>query len=594
MRRITMMVLLTLTTAHAASGQQVQVEEYVLNNGMTFLLVPRDDEPNTISCGWAAKVGSVNERPGITGITHFFEHMMFKGTTTIGTRDPEADAAFMARQKTVKDELNDLIWGMQYERHRRGEIDDPWDPANDTPQMQALRAELKTLMEQHGEIIVKNEFDRVYTNAGAGGLNAFTSYDMTFFFVNVPRNKFELWAWMESDRLSDSVFREFYAERDVVHEERRMRLESSPTGELDEQFDAMFWQSSAYAWSVIGWPSDIYSYTREQFDDYFNIYYRPNNLVAAVVGDFETEAVKPIIEEYFGRLKRGEQEPPPVVTLEIDQVAEKRLIGECECQPQVEVRYHTVPFNHRDGFPLQILAEVLNGRTGRLYKAMVEGAAIASSARAGQESRKYAGYFAFQAEAKGGASPKDLEKAWYAELERLRREPVSEHELQKVKNQVAADSFRRLQRNGALLFQLGIYEAMGGWEYINESPAKLAAVTAGDIMRVVKQYFTDTNRCVALYTRREQPAEAAQENPLAELSPEARAQVEAALQRLLAKDNPADLRMLTAAMEAQLKQTPPDFRPAVEYMIRKLHERAAELEAASGSKTESRPIPDHQ
>ncbi|MHC4614859.1 MAG: insulinase family protein, partial [Planctomycetota bacterium] len=147
-----------LLLASPAVAQHVEVESLVLDNGMEFLLVPRSERPNSIAAGWAAKVGSVNERPGITGISHFFEHMMFKGTRTIGTRDPERDAEFMTRQKAIKDRLNELIWSVQYDRFRRGEIDDPWDAANDTDEMRSLRDQLRELMEQHREIIVKDEY----------------------------------------------------------------------------------------------------------------------------------------------------------------------------------------------------------------------------------------------------------------------------------------------------------------------------------------------------------------------------------------------------------------------------------------------------
>lgn len=358
-----------------------------------------------------------------------------------------------------------------------------------------------------------------------------------------------------------------------------MRLESSPTGELDEQFEAMFWQSSPYSWSVIGWPSDLNSYTRDEFDAYFNIYYRPNNLVGVVVGDFQPDAVKALITSYFGRLERGAEEPPPVVTYEVEQIAEKRMRGACECQPQVKVAYHTVPFNHRDSFALDVVTELLNGRTGRLYKSMVEGAEIASSASVGQDSRKYDGMFTFAAEVKGDATPEDLEAAWYAELERLRNEPVPAQELQKVKNQVSADSYRRLQSNNALLMQLGIYEAMTGWEYINEAPAKLLAVTAEDIERVAQTYFDPTNRNVAIYTRIE-GAEPAEMDELASFPPEIRQQVEVMLERLATKDDPAELNMIVGMISAQLGQMPDEVRPAMEFVIRKLQERIEEVTPA--------------
>lgn len=576
-----------------AASQNVAVEEFTLDNGMKFLLLPRYEEPNTISAGWVAKVGSVNERPGITGISHFFEHMMFKGTTTVGTRDPERDAEFMARQKEVKQQINQLVWDGQYDRYLAGEIDDPWDPANDTDELRALRAQLKQLMEEHGDpdngTIVKNEFDSLYSAEGGRGMNAFTSHDMTFYFIDVPSNKLELWTWMESDRLSDSVFREFYAERDVVHEERRMRLESSPTGELDEQLDALFWMSSPYSWSVIGWPSDLNSYTREDFDAYFDIYYRPNNLVGVLVGDFDPDEAKALVTEYFGRIPRGEIEPPPVVTVEMPQVGEKRMSGECECQPQVEVRYHSVPFMHADSYALDVMVEVLNGRTGRLYKALVEGAEIASSARVAHDSRKYGGYFAFTARTKGEATPADLEAAWYEQLARLQDEPVGEQELQKVKNQIAADSYRQLQSNNFLRLQLGYFEATRSWTYINEGPRLMQAVTPEDIQRVANTYFDATNRTVASYTRF---ADAEPIDPLlaqlpAEMQAQAKMMLSSIEEQVLASGNLMMAEQVLGGMRQQIAGAPDEYKPMIEWVVQELEERIAAMKAEQGNDQDS-------
>jgi predicted Zn-dependent peptidase len=584
MRRLLASALILLGAAFPAAAQRVQVESFTLDNGMEFLLVPRKDQPNVIAAGWLARVGSVNERPGITGISHFFEHMMFKGTTTIGTNDAAKDREFNMRQKQVRDRLLALHIDTQYQRWKSGEIDDPWDPANDTDEMKRLRAELKDLMDEQAKTsTIKDEFDQVYTTLGGSGMNAFTSYDLTFYFINVPSNKFELWAWMESDRLNDSVFREFFSERDVVHEERRLRTESTPTGEFQEQFDSMFWISSPYAWPVIGWTSDLNSYTREQAQEYFDIYYRPNNLVGIIVGDFDPEAVKPVISEYFGRLSRGAVEPPPVVTLEMEQKAEMRMYAECDCQPQLEIRYHTVPFNHEDSFALDMLSEILNGRTGRLYKAMIEGKEIASSAAAGTSGfggpAKYAGYFSFGAETKGDARPEQIEEAWYEILADIQKNEVPERELQKVKNKVAADSYRRLQSNFFLLVQLGLFEALGGWEYINESPAKLQAVTAADIQRVANEYFEETNRSVAIYNRKAD-APAAEDPELAALDPQVKGMVKQALAQLETVTDPARLEEALAGMDAQSAQAPPQFKPALEYLKKKVQERIESLKAA--------------
>lgn len=581
MRRFIGTMALAIGLAMPALAQQVKVEEFTLPNGMTFLLVPRKDQPNIVAAGWLARVGSVNERPGITGISHFFEHMMFKGTNVIGTKDAAKDADLRAKQNSTRDRIRTLVLTTQYDRWKKGEINDPWDPKEWSPEIASLKAELDALEDQQKkETIVGNEFDRIYKNEGGSGMNAFTDYDVTFYFINVPSNKFELWAWMESDRLNDSVFREFFKERDVVHEERRMRTESTPTGQFQEQFDSMFWMSSPYNWPVIGWTSDLNSYTMEQAQEYFDVYYRPNNLVGVIVGDFDPDYVKPTIERYFGRLKKGEQAPPPVVTQEMPQKAEIRMYAECDCQPSVEVRYKAVPFLHKDGYALEIMSEILNGRTGRLYKTLVEKDGVASSAGAFLDGKKYAGAFSFSAETKGDATPEDLENAWYAILKDLQDNPVPDKELQKVKNRVAADAYRRLQSNFFLLVQLGVAEALGDYNEINDGPKKLQAVTPADIQAVAKKYFERTNRAVAVYTRKAGAAAPTDDAELAGLDPTAKAMVTQALAQLAKETDAAKLEGALGQMEAQATQVPPQFQPAFKIIIKRAQARLAELKGA--------------
>ena len=577
----TLPLIVALSVASMARAQSVKVEEFTLGNGMKFLLVPRDDQPNVISAGWLARVGSVNEHPGITGISHFFEHMMFKGTSTIGTSDAAKDAELNRQIAGIGERLRNLHLTVQYDRWRKGEINDPWDPANDTPEMKTLREHLNAAMDAQHQEIVKDEFDEIYTREGGSGMNAFTSEDLTFFFINVPSNKFELWAWMESDRINDPSFREFYSERDVVHEERRLRTESTPTGPFREQFESMFWMATPYNWPVVGWPTDLNSYTLAQAKDYFSTYYAPDNLVGVIVGDFDPEYIKPVIEAYFGRLKRG-PEPPKLVTLEVKQQAEMRMNAECDCQPQVEVRYHTVPFSHKDSYALQVLAELLNGRTGRLYKGLVEGKEIASSARASTDERKYAGAFSFRAETKGDATPEQLEAGWDGLIEEIRTGGIPDHELQKVKNRMLANSYRRLENNFFLMIQLALDEAKGDWQYINEQPLKIQTVTAADIRRVIDTYFKTDNSAVAIYTRK---AGAAPEDPeLLALDPQFRQMAKRTIDRINQVEDLSQLEQMRAQMSAQSSQAPPQFQPAIRYIQKKLIERIEALQASGSSK----------
>ena len=556
----------------AALGQ-VQPDVFTLDNGMKFILLPRAEEPNNIAAGWVAMVGSVNERPGITGISHFFEHLMFKGTATIGTNDAVADARYTESERQLRNKMLEIIWTDQYDRFKSGEIDDPWDSKNDTPELVLLRKSLQDTMEEHREVIIKDELASLYQSEGAVGLNAFTSEDVTFYINQLPANKLELWCWIEADRLANSVFREFFSERDVVHEERRMRTESSPTGEFQEQFNSMFWQASSYSWPVIGWPSDLNSYTLEEANRYFDIYYQPANLVGILVGDFELEPTRAMIREYFGSLEAGSAPPPPVPTIEPSQKASQRMVAEVNAQSEVEVRYHGVPFGHEDGYALDIMSAVLNGKTGRLYKAMVEGDEIAASVSFGADGKKYAGSISFYGTVKGDATPEDLELGWYEQVNLLQNEAVSERELEKVKNNVIADQYRGLQSNFFLMIQLGYMEALGDWEYINYSADKLLAVTADDIQRVANTYLIVNNSSVAIYNRAKDASPI--DEALALFGPQEQVMIRQALSEL---DTLSTEELIEARqrMAIQSSNVPPQMKPVFEYLLQKLEERLEE------------------
>ena len=502
MRKPTLLFFaLLLALAAPLVSQRVEVEELTLDNGMTFLLLPREGDPN-VAAGWISKFGSVNERPGVTGVAHLFEHMMFKGSHAVGTKDIERDLELI-------DELDELYAQMESERakllekQRRGLIADADDPAVRSPEHSELLERFDRLIAEQQALVVKDEFSQIYTLNGGSGMNAGTSNDYTIYFINVPANKLELWFWLESDRLAKPVFRQFYAERDVVNEERRLRVDSTPTGKLNEQLESMFWQSSPYSWPVIGWPSDLNSITRDEAMEYFDMYYAPNNLVAALVGDFDLEQVKTLANKYFGRLERNERGPGAVRTREVEQQAEQRLSGEAETRPQASIRFHTVPDAHVDEPALIVLSSLLNGRTGRLYKFLVLEKQVAVQAGAGVDGRKYDGSFQISGVAAPGSTPEDVEEALLEELERIASEPVGERELQKVKNQQLAGDFRKLQSKFGLMMQLLVYDALGEWENINVFSDRIQAVTPEDIQRVAKKYFTATNRTVALYYTKE-------------------------------------------------------------------------------------------
>jgi predicted Zn-dependent peptidase len=488
-------------------AQQVPVQERTLSNGMRLLMVERHDEP-TVAGGWVAHVGSSNEKPGITGIAHLFEHMMFKGTPVIGTKDYESDQKVIAAQEEVRDAMRAEERKMR-EAWRRGEIEDLRQPETKTARYRELEARFNELIVQQRELLVKNEFDLIYTKAGASGMNAFTTRDLTGYFITVPANKLELWMWMESERLLRPVFREFYAERDVVFEERRMRTESTPLGKFEQTFNAMIWEAHPYSWPVIGWASDIPAISKAQADAFYDLYYAPQNISLVLVGDFSGEDGVAMAERYFGRIPRGAADAPDVVTLEPQQQAEKRMYAEAEVNPQVEIVWHTVPFGHPDSYPLTLLGQIVSTRTGRFYKQLVLGSEIATSVSGYQSSSKWAGTFGAEGEARDGHTPQEVEEAIYKVLEQLKEEDVPELELQKVKNNYAAYEYRRLTSNMSILMQLIFYDGQGDWRTINTAGAKYQSVTAADIRRVVNKYFKKENRNVAIYNRKTESKEEA-------------------------------------------------------------------------------------
>jgi predicted Zn-dependent peptidase len=561
-----------------AQKAEVPVTEVYLDNGMKLLMVERHESP-TVSAGWVTHVGSVNEEVGATGIAHLFEHMMFKGSQTIGTTDFAKEAEIMTRLDALRLEM-EAEYDRMREMKRRGEIEGSiYLPENQTERLAALREKMKTLQDDQKQYIVKDEFDQIYTEAGASGLNAGTMQDATFYFITVPANKLELWFWMESERLLNAVFREFYTERDVVREERRMRTESDPVAKFEEQFDFMFWGSLPYHHPVVGWPSDVESISRAQAEKFFATYYAPNNITAALVGDFDPEQALTLAKKYFGRIPRGENPPPAVVTEEIEQLAVRRMAATADTNPSVQIRWHTVPFAHEDFYALDMMESILSDRTGRLYKTLVEAEQIATGVPyASHSPLKYGGYLEIGAELAEGADHQVVEDALLSEIERLKSEPVPERELQKVKNKSLANSYRRLQSNFFLLLQLMLYDVWDDWRFLNESTDKYEAVTAEDIQRVANTYFTDSGRNVLWYFRKE----GSEEDPeLAALSGQAKAMAKSALAQIAQVTDPTELEQGLAQMQAMKAQAPPEFQPAIELIIKRATERIEALKAAA-------------
>jgi predicted Zn-dependent peptidase len=567
----------------------VQAREVVLDNGLILLLVERHEQP-TVACGAFYDVGSVNDPRGRSGIAHLFEHMLFKGTKIIGTSDYEAERVYIERQDAIRAKMMAEMNRMRLMK-RHGQIGDVLNPDNWTPEYTRLKRQYDELVEAQRVYVKNNELANLYSTNGGARLNAGTMADLTMYFVQLPSNKLELFFWLESDRMVNGVMREFYIERENVREERRLGVESTPTGRFEEAFEALFWQSHPYGIPVLGWASEVESITRDDVREFYKVYYAPNNARIVLIGDFETDKVLEQARRYFGRIPRGDKPPAPVITEEPKPIAERRFHAEAETNPRLRMRYHAVAMGHSDEAALDLLGGLLSGKTGRLYKRLVtEEEAALGEPRAGNRSRKYAGYFEINVTVKEDRTPEEVEQFVLEEIDKLRAGEITDHELQKVKNQVLAYSVRRLKSNVGLMFQLGIYDTWYDWTYINEAPERVLRASADDVRRVVKKYFDPKTRTVAVYRTKEVGETIEEEEPsedpelaavLAPLKPRVQENVKAMLDRikgLNAQELEQWAALMVAAMEA--RRVPEAQQPAIEYVVRKMRERADELKEA--------------
>jgi predicted Zn-dependent peptidase len=367
-------------------------------------------------------------------------------------------------------------------------------------------------MEAAGKFVVPNEFSKIVDRAGAVGVNAFTNTDVTAYFYSMPSNRLELWAYLEADRFLHPVFREFYKERDVVTEERRMRTESSPFGRLMEQFLATAFTAHPYGAPVVGWPSDLKTFSVQDALAFRAKYYVPSNMVIAVVGDVKTAEVMPVLEKYFGQLPKAPK-PEPLRTIEPPQTAEKIVIVREKSQPYYMEGYHRPAGTDPDDAIYTVISNILSsGRTSRLYRSLVRDKKIALQASGfnGFPGDKYPNLFTFFAVPTQGHTATEVGTAIQAELERLKTEDVTAEELQSVKTRAKAGLLRQLDSNEGLALQLALTHTIyGDWRELFREIPRIEKVTAADIRRVAQATFTPTNRTVAMIESTSAPKAAA-------------------------------------------------------------------------------------
>jgi predicted Zn-dependent peptidase len=464
---------------------------HVLANGWTFLLVERHQTP-VFSFATLARVGSDQEVTGITGLAHMFEHMAFKGTETIGTTNyPEEKKAIEALEAAYQ----------AYQTERLAQRPDP-------QKVEALWKTFKARQAEADKFVVKNEFGDIVDREGGSGVNAFTSADETVFFYGLPSNKTELWAYLESERFLRPVLREFYEERDVVHEERRQSTDSEPIGRLVEQFQATAFVAHPYHHPTIGYESDLQAFTLTDAQAFYRANYAPGNLITAVVGDIHPKELVPLLERYFGRIP-ARPLPAPLRTVEPPQTAEKVVTLEDLAQPIYLEAYHKPAETDPDQATFDAIDDILSaGRTSRLYRALVRDhqLAVQVNSFSGFPGKLYPNLWAILAVPGFGITNEQVQTALRAEIEKLKTADVTDEELARFKTRAKARLLHQLRDNSGLASELVEYQRLyGDWRELFRELDRYDKVTKADIRRVAQKTFQKENRTVTQLVTKPQP-----------------------------------------------------------------------------------------
>lgn len=473
-----------------------RVIEHKLANGLTILMVERHQTP-VVSINITFAVGGINEQVGQTGLAHLYEHMAFKGTRLVGTTNYEKEKPILDELASVGTKLDQL--------QRDAAAKSGGATVEERAAIESLQSRFLELQTRAAQYVVGNEMALLYQRHGGVGLNASTGKDVTRYMISLPSNRLPLWAAIESDRMANPVLREFYKERGVVMEERRLRNDDSPNGLLFETFTSTAFRAHSYGIPTIGWGSDILSLTPAATEAFFKAHYGPDQATIALVGDINPKETIALIEQTFGKIPAAPP-PPPLVTVEPEQRGERRVEVEFDAEPALVIGYHKPGLGHPDDDVFDVIDAVLSdGLTSRLHQALVleKRLAVSVGSDANHPGVRAPNLFIFTATPLAPHTTAEVEAAVYEEIERLKREPVASKELEKVLNNLDADLVRGLRSNSGLASQLALYQAVAGdWRYILTSRDKVAAVTAADVQRVATQYFTKSNRTVAVLVKK--------------------------------------------------------------------------------------------
>lgn len=486
----TKLVLMALAATFSLGAQdlkefQKSVTEFTLANGLHFIVVERHRAP-VASFHTYVNAGAVNDPDGKTGLAHMFEHMAFKGTDTIGSRNWAEEQKALAEVERQYDRLDAA---------RRAH------KAADAEKLAGLTSDLKNAVEKANDYVESNLYPGIIESSGGVGMNAGTGEDSTNFFYSLPSNRSELWFLLESARFLHPVYREFYKERDVVREERRMRTESNPQGKLIEALTAATFIAHPYHRPAIGWSSDVENLRVGDAEKFFQTYYAPANMVIAIVGDVQPAQMKRLAEKYFGPLP-ARPLPADPVTVEPPQAGPRRVVVNAASQPIEFITYKRPSAFDKDDAVFDVMSGILSsGRTGLMYKQLVRDQRISLEAGADADfpGGKFPNAFLFYLVPAIGHTNAENEKAFDELLAGFQKNPVDDVTLKRVKTVQRANLIRQLDNNSGIASLLTMFHGLyGDWRKLFTSIDDVDRVTAADVQRVARQYFVPQNRTVAV------------------------------------------------------------------------------------------------
>lgn len=471
--RESLIYLIFFLSISFASKINIPVIYDTLQNGLRIIIVP-DSTKAVVSCRLYYFVGSMYEGPGTTGLSHMYEHMMFKGTKTLGTKNYEMEIPIMKKIDSLEEKMVTI---------QNKNIE------NKDSILKDLHNQIMALIEKQRAYIKKDEIWELYETNGGTMLNAWTSDDMTAYIVTLPYNKIELFYWIESDRMSNPVLREFYSEKMVVLEERRMRYENRPIGKYWERLNALFFIAHPFRQPTIGWMSDIRSFTRKKMEEHVKRYYTPDNALIILVGRVEPQKALKDINRYFGRIPRAEKPKQEVVTREPEPAGVVRFTMKDDGMPRIDFMFHTPGYPNEDLYRLDVVEGIFSGRSGRLYKRLVTQEGLCTNAGANNEVLLHNGCFHIWAELKSNADPNKVETIIKEEIKKISEKPPTEQEMKRIRNSIQMSFVSGLKSMEGLSDRLAYFERLNSWRDLFSYPDKIASVKAEEVPMVVAKYL---------------------------------------------------------------------------------------------------------